>query len=253
MRELSGAPLPTFVVDDPGEAARRVAEEIAGRIAEAGSATGEGFVLGCATGHTPIATYAELARRAADLDSSRLLTFNLDEYEELPPEHPSSFESFMRAHLFDALGLPRERTHFPRRAPGEAPEAAAARYEEEIRAAGGIDLQLLGIGRNGHIAFNEPGSTADCRTRRVELDAVTREVNARDFVSGESVPRRALTMGVATILEARALRVLAFGEGKAEVVRRALREDPSPALPATFLRGHGDVELWLDEAAAAAL
>lgn len=246
--EIPGAALPTFVVDDPREAARAIAGEL-----EALVAAEPRRVLGLATGHTPISTYEELVarHRRGGISFAQVRTFNLDEYLGLPADHPSSFRAFMRRHLFDAVGLDRERTGFPEcpRGPAHA-EGVGAAYEAAIREAGGLDLQLLGIGRNGHVAFNEPGSPRDSRTRMVELAESTRLANTPDFPEGEAVPRAAMTMGIATILEARRLRVLAFGEHKAEIVRRTLGDPVSTEVPATFLREHPDVQLWVDRAAA---
>jgi len=250
VRELRDLPLTTFVVDDARAAARAVAGEIAALVA-----ADPEVALGLATGHTPIETYAQLVELHREgLDFSRARTFNLDEYDGLPGDHVASFRAFMRRHLFLPAGFDLERTHFPdRRAPGEDPDLAAARFEGAIAAAGGVELQLLGLGGNGHVAFNEPGSTRDSRTRLVELAPLTRRVNSVDFPDPAEIPSHAMTMGIGTILEARRLRVLAFGAHKAEIVARVLNEDVSPALPASFLRGHPDVELWLDEDAAGRL
>ncbi len=216
----------------------------------------EGAVLGLATGHTPARTYLELVRRVQDRELSfeRATTFNLDEYAGLAAGHAASFRSFMRGRLFDRVDLDTARSHFLRGEVTEAEQAVeCARYEALISEAGGIDLQLLGIGLNGHIGFNEPGSTRDSRTRRVELSEVTRAANRPDFPATEEVPRHALTMGIGTILQGRRLRLLAFGEEKAEIIAELLNGPISSALPASFLREHDDVELWLDEAAASAL
>ena len=140
--------------------------------------------------------------------------------------------------------------HFPVDGEGDDAGDACARYEARIRAAGGLDWQLLGLGGNGHVAFNEPGSTPDSRTRVVELSASTREANRGDFASLDEVPRRAATMGIATIREARRLRWMAFGAGKAAIVAKLLAEPASAELPASLLRDHPDGELWIDEAAA---
>lgn len=250
-RPIPDAPLPTFVVEDARGAAHAVAAQIAALIRETPNP-----VLGLATGHTPISTYEELVslHRKAGLSFADVTSFNLDEYVGLPDGHPASFRSFMEQHLFNAVDLDPARSFFPRPASagGEAARNGEA-YEQAIRGAGGIDLQLLGIGRNGHIAFNEPGSARDSRTRVIELSESTRQANARDFPEGVEVPRTALTMGIATILEARRLRVLAFGAHKAEIIARLLTDQISPAVPASFLREHPDVELWIDPAAAAEL
>jgi glucosamine-6-phosphate deaminase len=245
---LHRAHLPTFVVQDPREAAQALADQVQALLGERPES-----VLGLATGHTPILVYRELARRVEDgeLSLARASTFNLDEYLGLAAEHPASFHEYMRARLFEHVDLTPEHRHLPCGLPaGEDWEAECARYEDCIAAAGGIDLQLLGIGRNGHIGFNEPGSARESRTRRVELSESTREANRPDFPPGEEVPRFALTMGIGTILEARRVRVMAFGEHKADIVHALLTGPVTAEVPASFLRGHADVELWIDEAAA---
>jgi glucosamine-6-phosphate deaminase len=243
-------PIP-HVQCSPEEAASTVAREISDFI-RARRAAGRGVVLGLATGRTPLGIYAELARlhREERLDFSNVTAFNLDEYLGLRPGHPRSYRRYMREHLFDAIGLPFEQTHIPSSdvAPGQW-EAHCREYERLIADAGGIDLQLLGLGRNGHIGFNEPGSERDTRTRVVELARTTREDAAGDFGGVDNVPERAISMGIATILSARRIRLLAFGVGKREIVERTLTSPPSPQLPATFLRGHSDVRLYADAAA----
>ncbi len=209
-------------------------------------------VLGLATGRTPVGVYRELVRMHGEerLDFSQVVTFNLDEFEGLAPDHRLSFRRFMQDHLFEGVNLAPENTHLLSGdvASDEAP-AHCAEFEERILAAGGIDLQVLGIGLNGHIGFNEPGSGVDSRTRRVALHPVTR-ASFEESVGAEA-PTHALTMGVATILEARAIRVLALGAKKRAIVRRMLEGDVSSDVPATFLRGHGDVRVLLDAEAGA--
>lgn len=209
-------------------------------------------VLGLATGSTMIGVYEEVRTLAAreGVGFGGVTTFNLDEYAGLERGDPRSFRAYMDEHLFRPLGFDPARTWFP---DVEADDvvAAARAFEVRIEEAGGIDLQLLGIGRNGHVGFNEPGAARASRTRRVELDVVTREDAAAEF--GGAAPEFAVTMGVATILDARALRVLAFGERKNDITRRALRGPVGPDVPATYLRGHPDVEFHLDEAAARGL
>jgi len=211
-------------------------------------------VLGLATGSTPVDTYREFARRhrEAGLTFARTTTFNLDEFVGLAAEHAQSFRRWTRENLFEHVDFDPARMHFPDVAARDLAAAGRA-YEDAIRAAGGIDLQILGIGRNGHIGFNEPGSTLDSRTRAVELHPWTREDAAKAFGSLELVPLRAVTMGVATILEARRLRVLALGAKKAAIVRETLNAPQSAALPSTWLRGHADVRLYLDRDAASCL
>lgn len=255
MKSISNSSLPTFLVETREEAERVVADEIASLVRAKPEA-----VLGLATGNTPIGVYRELIQKCATRETSfaRATTFNLDEYLDLPPGHAGSFRVWMQRTLFAHLDLAPERTNLPEldgAVSGNAIDAhaVAAHYESSIRAAGGLDLQILGIGRNGHIGFNEPGSSRDSRTRVVQLHATTREDAARSFGGIEAVPVRALTMGVATILDARRIRVLAFGAHKSAIVRRTLFDDVSSECPSTFLRGHADVALYVDREAASEL
>jgi glucosamine-6-phosphate deaminase len=244
-----------LVFGSAAEAAAALAAECAALI-RGRQAAGQPVVLGLATGSTPIPFYQELVRlhREEGLDFSGVTTFNLDEYLGLAPEHPESYRAFMRKHLFDQVNLAPDKTHLPPgivEAGGE--DAACAAYEQAIRDAGGIDLQILGIGRTGHIGFNEPGSTRDSRTRMVHLDPVTRQDAAPAFGGSENVPTHALTMGCATILEARALRLMAWGEKKAAIVREAVEGPVTDAVTASFLQLHGNARFLLDSGAAAAL
>ena len=237
------------------QAAAELADEIVALV-NARRAAGAVCVLGLATGSTPRGLYARLrsAAREGRVDFAGVTTVNLDEFLGLPPDDPRSFRSEMQRELFDDLGLPPERTWFPPL--GDDParlERDCARFEVRLRELGGIDLQVLGVGRNGHLGFNEPGSARDSRTRAVELDSVTRADAVARFGGPTAVPRRAVTLGLATILEARALRVAAFGAAKAEVLARALEGPVGPQLPASFLREHGNCRLWLDAAASARL
>lgn len=199
-------------------------------------------VLGLATGNTPTGLYRELVRmhREDGLDLGHVRTFNLDEYDVLPSNHPLSFRAWMTEHLFGPAGIPAENTHFP------SDGSACARFEASIREVGGIDLLLLGIGRNGHVAFNEPGSPRDSRTRRVALHPWTREDASRLFQGLEHVPSHAFTMGVATILDAKRLRMLAFGPGKRALVARTLSTVCDDAWPASHVHGHPDARLYVD-------
>lgn len=249
MKLLAGASLPTFVVDARIHAERALADEIV-NLVRVKPAT----VLGFATGNSPTGVYRELCDRAmsGDVSFARTTTFNLDEYLDLGIGHACSFRSWMEERLFDCLKP--LASHFPEmRAAGTPPAVVADEYERMLRSSGGIDLQLLGIGRNGHIAFNEPGASRASRTRVVELHPLTRGLAAPAFGGIERVPKRAITMGIATILETRRIRVLAFGADKAEIVKRALLDEPSPECPATFLREHKDVKLFVDREAAAAI
>ena len=245
----------TVIVDDHDEVgllvARRIAEVIRNRRAAGGRA-----VLGLATGSTPIGVYRELIRmhQQEGLSFADVVTFNLDEYYPMDPGSIHAYHRFMWENLFAQLDILPANVHLP---PGDIPreevEVACRRYEEAIRAAGGIDLQILGIGRTGHIGFNEPGSGAESRTRLVTLDLVTRKDTAADFFGEENVPREAVTMGVETIFEAREILILATGEHKADIVRRAVEGEVDHEVAATFLQRHGNTTFYLDRAAAAAL
>lgn len=209
------------------------------------------MVLGLATGRTMEEVYARLSASAAPFD--RCTTFNLDEYVGLPPEHPQSYVAYMREHLFDRVGIDRARTHVPN---GMADDLAAASrdYEERIAAAGGIDLQLLGIGASGHIGFNEPLSALRSRTRDKILTPTTRRQNAAMFDGDPAqVPKRALTMGVGTILESRELVLLACGKAKAEVVARAVEGPLTARVSASAIQMHASCKVILDAEAASDL
>ncbi|HEY7613956.1 MAG TPA: glucosamine-6-phosphate deaminase [Gemmatimonadales bacterium] len=247
--------IPTVIVGDHDELGRLVACRIAEVIRARGSA-GRQTVLGLATGSTPIGVYRELIRmhRQEGLSFARVVTFNLDEYYPMDPASVHSYHRFMWENLFSQLDIPPEQVHIPR---GDLPrgqvEEECRRYEEAIHAAGGIDLQLLGIGRTGHIGFNEPGSGLESRTRLITLDLVTRKDAAADFFGEDNVPREAVTMGVGTILEAREIVILATGEHKAYIVRRAVEGEVDHEVAATFLQGHPGTIFYLDTAAGAQL
>ena len=213
------------------------------------------IVLGLPTGRTPIATYAELRRlhAAGEADFSRARTFNLDEFAGVGPSDPGSFRTFMDRHLFDAVNLRLEHIHFLNGTASDL-DAECERYEAAIQEAGGIDLQLLGIGANGHIGFNEPGDELIARTHRVKLAASTRRDNAALFGGDQAqVPREALSMGMGTILRARTVILIATGESKAQCVERTIKGPVTPRLPASFLQLHRHVELYLDRDAASRL
>lgn len=246
--------IPVVVVEHD-EIAHLLARHIATLIRDRAS-TGSHAVLGLATGSTPIGIYRELIRmhRTEGLDFSSVVTFNLDEYYGIPRDSIHSYHRYMWENLFAHVNIRPENVHIPR---GDIPrsevEVECARYEQAIRDAGGIDLQLLGIGKTGHIGFNEPGSGADSRTRLVTLDTITRRDAAADFFGEENVPTEAITMGVATIMGARAVALVATGEHKAAIVRRAVEGDPSPDVAATYLQPHPDATFYVDPAAAADL
>jgi glucosamine-6-phosphate deaminase len=243
------------ILEDHGAIAR----EVAGRIAElvrSRAAEGKSAVLGLATGSTPVGIYRELIRlyRDEDLDFGNVVTFNLDEYVPMDPGSVHSYDRFMRENLFDHVNIPEEGIHLLRGdvEPEDVPSYCEA-YEAAIREAGGIDLQILGIGRSGHIGFNEPGSGRGSRTRVIYLDTVTRADAASDFFGEENVPPEAVTMGVSTILEAREVVLIATGEHKAAVVKRAVEGEVHPDVAATYLQEHSCANVYLDPAAAAEL
>ena len=243
--------LPVVVAETYEEIARGIAARIAALVREKPAA-----VLGLATGSTPIGIYRELVRlhRAQGLDFSRVTTFNLDEYYPMLPGRLQSYHRFMCENLFDHVNVEPHRVHIPR---GDLPRSEVSEhcqaYERAIAEAGGIDFQILGIGQTGHIGFNEPGSSIDSRTRLVTLDTITRRTAAADFFGAENVPAEAITMGVATILEAREIALVATGEHKAGVVRRAVEGEVDRSIAATYLQRHPKTTVYLDHAAAAEL
>ena len=242
----------TVVVEEHDDIARLVASRIATLVREK-EAAGDQAVLGLATGSTPIGVYRELIRMHHEegLSFAHVVTFNLDEYYPMRPDSVHSYHRFMWENLFAHIDINRENIHIPRgETPREDIELECLRYEDAIRQAGGIDLQLLGIGKTGHIGFNEPGSGVESRTRLVHLDNVTRKDAAADFFGEEYVPREALTMGVATILDAREIIILATGEHKAGIVRRAVEGEVDVEVAATFLQQHTNTTFYIDRAAA---
>ncbi|MGQ0643605.1 MAG: glucosamine-6-phosphate deaminase [Gemmatimonadaceae bacterium] len=247
--------IPVVTLDDHDALARSVAERIASVI-RARNSQGRYVVLGLATGATPVGVYRELIRMHRDegLSFARVVTFNLDEYYPVASDSLQSYHRFMWENLFAHVDIAREHVHIPRGDLAREDVALhAAAYEEAIRNAGGIDFQLLGIGKTGHIGFNEPGSGLTSRTRLVTLDTITRRDAAADFFGEENVPREAVTMGVASILEAREIAILATGEHKADIVRRAVEGDVDLDIAATFLQQHPNTTFYLDTAAAAEL
>ena len=245
----------TIVVEDHEQIAQLVANRIATLIRER-QAAGQRAVLGLATGSTPIGVYRELIRmhREEGLSFAGVVTFNLDEYYPMPPDSIHSYHRFMWENFFSHVDINPKNVHIPTgSASRETVDEEARRYEDEIRRAGGIDFQILGIGKTGHIGFNEPGSGAESRTRLVTLDTVTRKDAAADFFGEEYVPREAVTMGVATILEAREIAILATGEHKAGIVKRSVEGDIDVEVAATFLQMHPTTTFYIDRAAAAEL
>jgi glucosamine-6-phosphate deaminase len=230
--------------------AKTLAAQIAASLAE-----NPELVLGLPTGRTPVRLYHELGAMHAkgQVDFARAKTFNLDEFVGIPPGHPGSYRSFMQEHLFSRVNVPAERAHMLDGAASD-PAAECARYDRAIEAAGGIDLQLLGIGTNGHIGFNEPARELVGPTHRVQLKASTRHSNAALFGGDEQqVPHEALSMGMATIMRSRRIVLIATGKSKARCIERVVNGPITPKLPASFLQLHRDVELMLDESAGSQL
>ena len=209
-------------------------------------------VLGLATGSTPIGTYSQLVEwyKKGDLDFSEVTSVNLDEYKGLPGTNEQSYYYFMHQHLFDRVNIDPERTNVPNGMESDA-EKECGRYEELIRSLGGVDLQLLGLGHNGHIGFNEPGEAFEKETHCVNLTESTIEANKRFFTSADDVPKQAYTMGIKTIMQAKKILIVVNGENKADIVERAFFGPVTPEVPASILQLHNDVTLVGDEAALA--
>ena len=243
------------VFDSPEAAVRQLAAELC-QLIRSRAAEGRRAVLGLATGNTPLPLYRELVRlhREEGISFANVTSFNLDEYLGLPRDHAESYWSFMHRNLFDHLDVPEDHIHLPS---GTIPEdgiaAHCAGYEDRIRQAGGLDFQLLGIGRTGHIGFNEPGSPRDSRTRRIHLDAITRQDAAPAFGGLAQVPTHAITMGCGTILEARRIVLLAWGPNKAAIVRDAIHGPVTDQISASFLQDHPNATFYLDRGAASLL
>jgi len=210
-------------------------------------------VLGYATGSTPLGLYAQLVKlyKEGKISFKAVTTFNLDEYKGLTPDHSQSYRHFMEVNLFNHLDLPKDSIHVPSGINTE--ETDLAKYESDIANAGGVDLQLLGIGKNGHIGFNEPGTPFESLTHIVNLTKSTIEANARFFDKIEEVPTQAITMGIKTVMNAKSLLFIATGIDKAEAVRATLKGPVTPDMPASVIQLHPDVEVWLDEDAASLL
>ena len=238
------------VFSTPGALARALALDVARRLAEK-----PGLTLGLPTGRTPIPLYREIVRlhQAGRADFSRARTFNLDEFLGIAPNDSRSYRAFMQRHLFDHVNLPSRRIQFLNGATRNV-EAECRRYEKAIERSGGIDLQILGLGMNGHIGFNEPARALVAGTHCTKLKPATRRANAAQFDNRVGdVPREALSMGMATILQARRIVLLATGATKARCVQRMIEGPVTPRLPGSFLQLHRCAEIWLDRAAAARL
>ncbi|HEX7260235.1 MAG TPA: glucosamine-6-phosphate deaminase [Luteolibacter sp.] len=229
---------------------QQAATEVAARIIARLLRDKPNAVLGLATGSTPLSLYQTLI--SMDLDWSRVTTFNLDEYIGLPREHPQSYHSFMWENLFRHVNIAKENVHIPDGNAGDIPKSCQE-YENQIKAAGGIDLQVLGIGTDGHIGFNEPTSSLASRTRIKTLTQQTCKDNARFFGSEADVPHHVITMGIGTIMEARQNLLLAFGPNKARAIAEAVEGPVTSLNPASVLQMHPTVKVCLDEPAAGEL
>jgi len=214
----------------------------------------EDCVLGLATGSTPIPTYQEMARmnREGLIDFAKVRSYNLDEYIGLAPDHICSYRRFMNEQLFDHINIDKANTHVPCGI-GEDHEADARAYDEAVEAAGGIDLQILGIGHDGHIGFNEPGDEFVSATNIVTLTDMTIDANTRFFEKREDVPRQAITLGNRNIMAAKRIILLATGKDKAPAIAAAIKGNITPKMPASLLQVHPNVQFLLDEAAASLL
>ena len=252
-KDLEKIPVQLFSTSGDGSAwvAREIAALIRTRQMEK-----KPCVIGLATGSTPTRVYAELIRmhKEGKLSFANVHTFNLDEYYPMTPESLQSYVRFMKENLFNHIDIPKKNIHIPDgTVPKEQVDAFCRSYEETIEKLGGIDLQILGIGRTGHIGFNEPGSPERSKTRLINLDQVTRIDAAADFFGEAHVPRKAITMGVGTIMKARRVILMAWGEGKADVIRKTVEGPITDLIPATFLQHHAAAQVILDEAAASKL
>ncbi|HID92724.1 MAG TPA: glucosamine-6-phosphate deaminase [bacterium (Candidatus Stahlbacteria)] len=236
-------------VKDYEELSKRVAGVIADEIRKK-----QDIVLGLATGETPLGLYRELVRmhKEEGLDFSKVTTFNLDEYVGLPPTHKESYHYFMHENLFKHINIDPSNVYIPDGMVKDIP-AYCEWYEKKIREVGGIDLQILGIGRDGHIGFNEPGSSLSSRTRIKTLSKETIEDNARFFWGVENVPKTAITMGIQTIMEARLIILLASGKRKAQIVKQAIEGPVSAMVPASIIQFHPKAAVVVDKEAASLL
>ncbi len=240
--------LPVKIWEDSSKASLHIAHSIALAIRQK-QQDGEDIVLGLATGSSPIKIYNELVRMHKEdgLSFENVITFNLDEYFPIHPESQQSYWYFMHEYLFNHVDIKPENIHIPDGTMNmHQVEKYCEQYEKRIDAHGGIDIQLLGIGRTGHIGFNEPGSWEDSYTRLVRLDPVTRQDAIKDFIKEENVPHRAITMGIASIMKARTIYLMAWGQHKAPTVQKAMEGQITSAIPATFLQKHPNVKVIVD-------
>lgn len=235
-----------IIVDTPEKIAQKAAHRYVELLAQKPNA-----ILGLATGSTPLGLYKELVKlnKEGKISFKDVTTFNLDEYVGLEPAHDQSYRYFMNENLLSQVDVPIERTNVP----SGIDIAKAASYDSEIAAAGGIDLQLLGIGNNGHIGFNEPGTAFGSTTHLVDLTESTREANARFFNSIDEVPAQAVTMGIKTVMNSKSIILIALGKAKAEIIKATVQGEVTPQVPASVLQLHPDVEIYLDNDAASLL
>lgn len=244
--------IPVVVFDESLEASKEIAHTIASTIKEK-QAQGKTCVLGLATGSSPIKIYSELVRlhKEEGLSFQNVISFNLDEYFPMEPGALQSYVFFMNQHLFDHVDIKPENVHIPDGTIStEEIISYCQKYDSLIDSHGGLDIQLLGIGRTGHIGFNEPGSTINGTTRMVTLDHLTKKDAASDFFGEEHVPRHAITMGVGTIMNAKKIFLMAWGESKSRIIKRTVEGSPSEQVPATFLQSHPNTVFYIDTAAA---
>ena len=241
--------------DNPDDGALHLARYIALCIRQK-QQENEHIVLGLATGSSPIKIYNELVRmhREEGLSFNNVITFNLDEYYPMKPDANQSYVKFMNEFLFNHIDINPANIHIPNGdIPIEYVENFCQEYEKKIDLLGGIDIQILGIGRTGHIGFNEPGSWLSSKTRLVKLDHLTRVDAVKDFGKEENVPYRAITMGINTILKARQIFIMAWGSHKADIVKQTIEGEVTEMIPATYLQGHQNVKFYLDAAASSEL
>lgn len=246
---------PVHVFEQARDASVAIAQQIADLIHQK-AAMGEPCVLGLATGSTPVGIYAELVRmhREEELSFQNVVTFNLDEYFPMQPNELQSYVRFMQEHLFDLIDIPADNVNIPDGTLNKSEVSAFCKhYESKIEQLGGIDIQVLGIGRTGHVGFNEPGSGKNSKTRLITLDRITRSDAASDFFGEENVPRQAITMGVGSILAAKQIFILAYGEHKAEIVAEAVEGEITASVAASFLQEHPNCKFVLDKSAAQSL
>ena len=243
--------IPVQIYETADEAVKAVAREIVDLV-QMKAASSEKCVLGLATGVSPIKLYQELVRmhREEGVSFRNVVTFNLDEYLPMPKESEQSYHYFMHHHLFDHIDIDPKNIHIPDGTlEGDEIDKFCRDYEKEIEAAGGIDLQILGIGRTGHIGFNEPGAAFEKETHCVDLTESTIEANKRFFASEDDVPKQAYTMGIKNIMQAKKILLIAGGEEKAEALKNSLYGPITPSVPASILQLHNDVTVIADEAA----